>query len=405
LVVFLGAGLTIGTTQYSFGEFAAPLRAEFGWSQTALNLSLSFSLVSALLAPLIGRIADRWGVRPVLFWSLLSAGAGFLLRPLISELWHWYLFSALVYLGFPGATVLAAGKLVPLWYPATRGRMMGVVTTGHNVGGLLMPPLAATLIAAAGWPAAYLVFGALLVAVAIAALLVVTEDRATVVRAMRRSGRAAQVPVAGAVATGLTLAEALRSRRFWLVLIGLVGGTFTYQGILTQLRQHFEELGFSPAAATAGLAVVAAMGIGSKLVFGRASEHLGARGSAIVSMLIQALGVVVMATAASPATAWVGIIIFGAGFGGLGALLVLVVQEVVGMKQFGTIVGVVQMTFLISWGGGPLLAGRVHDATGSFSGAFLLVAGIFVAGAAALAVARPSNNGHRRRDASQSVSG
>ena len=390
ICVFATSGLTIGASQYAFGEFVAPLRGEFGWTQTQINLALSFALIANLGAPLIGRAADRWGIRPVLFLSLLSIAAGFLLRPLISEPWHLYLFSSLVYLGFPGATLLAVGKLVKLWYPATPGRITGAVTSGNNVGGLTLPALAAVIIAAFGWREAFLAYGVLSLALAVVALLVVTEDKERVARAMDATGRGHLTGrSAVAAAEGLTVAEALRSRRFWLTMAGLVAASFTYQGVLTQLRQHFEEIGMPPVHATAGLALIAAMGVGSKLLFGRASERISARWATVISITLQTAGVIVLALAQGPTAGWIGIVIFGTGFGGLGALLVLAVQEVVGMKQFGTVMGVVQAASVLSFAGGPLLAGIVHDASGGYGPAFLVFAGLFIVGTLLLIAARP----------------
>ena len=379
VVAFLSTGLTIGTSQYAFGEFAGPLREAFGWSQTALNLSLSLAVVSGLVAPFAGRALDRGGARPVTVVSLLLVAAGFLLRPLISSLWHWYLFSALIYAGFPGATVLPAGKLVGLWFPATRGRVMGAVTSGNNAGGLIMPALAAALIAAGGWQWGYLAFGILLLLLALAALLIIREDEALVSREMHRTHRGeAARESRRLMGSGISLRQALHTRSFWLILCGLFGATFTYQGVLTQLRQHFAEQGFAPALATTGLAVIAAMGIGSKLAFGRASERWTARRSCVVSVGLQTVGLVIMALAPSAPAMWCGIFVFGLGFGGLGALLVLIVQESFGMKEFGSIQGVVQVAMTGSMAAAPLLAGWIHDRTGSFSAAFLIIAGVFV---------------------------
>ena len=380
VVAFLSTGLTIGTTQYAFGEFAAPLRDHFGWSQTALNLSLALAVVSGLVAPFAGRALDRWGARPVAVVSLLLVAAGFLLRPLITSLWHWYLFSALIYAGFPGATTLPAGKLVGLWFPASRGRVMGAVTAGNNAGGLTMPALAAALVAAGGWQWGYAAFGIVLLLLALAALAVIREDPALVEREMRRTRRGGAAQASRRLMnSGVTLRQALRRRSFWLILAGLFGATFTYQGVLTQLRQHFAEQGFTPALATAGLAVIAGMGIGSKLAFGALSERWTARRCCIASVGLQTVGLVVMALAASAPVMWCGIVVFGLGFGGLGALLVLIVQEAFGMKEFGSIQGAVHVAVTGSMAAAPVLAGWIHDRTGSFSAAFLIIAAVFVA--------------------------
>lgn len=389
-IVFLSTGLSVGMTQYSFGEFAGPLKEQFGWTQTQLNLSLAFSFISGIIAPFMGGLSDRAGIRPVMFGSLLLIAIGFALRPFITELWHWYLFSALVYAGFPGATLLPAGKVVGLWFPKTRGRVMGAVMAGNNFGGMTMPPLAAGIIAVVSWEVAYVTFAVIMALLALVALLVVVEDSASVRVEMERTGRGDQVEISQAAAqTGVTVRQALRNRNFWLIMIGLVAATFTYQGVLTQLRQHFEESGFEPALATTAVSIIAGMGIGSKLAFGRASERITARIATVISVLLQAIGVLMIASADTQALLWVGIFVFGLGFGGLGALTVLVVQEAFGMKEFGGIMGVVQVGMIVSGAGAPFLAGALHDSTGSFDSTFLIIVGIFAIGIVALLFARP----------------
>ena len=389
-VVFLSTGLSIGMAQYAFGEFAGPLKEQFGWSQTQLNLSLAFTFVSGILAPFIGGLSDRFGIRLVMVGSVALIAIGFALRPFITELWHWYLFSAIVYAGFPGATMLPAGKVVGVWFPKTRGRVMGAVFAGNNFGGMTMPPLAAGIIAAMSWEAAYVTFALIMAVLALVTLLVVVEDDASIKVEMERTGRSDFVKIAQAAArSGITVRQALVNRNFWLVMVGLVAATFTYQGVLTQLRQHFEENGFEPALATTAVAIIAGMGIGSKIAFGRASEKITARVAAIISVLLQAIGVLFMAMADNQILLWAGIFVFGLGFGGLGALIVLVVQEAFGMKEFGGIMGVVQVGMIISGAGAPFLAGALHDSSGSYDSTFLIIVGIFVVGIVALLLARP----------------
>ncbi|MBI01677.1 MAG: hypothetical protein CL783_04280 [Chloroflexi bacterium] len=390
IVVFLSTGLSVGMTQYAFGEFAGPLKEQFGWSQTQLNLSLAFSFISGLCAPFVGTLSDRIGIRPVMFGSILIIAIGFLMRPFITELWHWYLFSALVYTGFPGATVLPGGKMVGLWFPRTRGRMMGAVMAGNNFGGITMPPLAAAIIVVFNWQTAYVVFGVIMGALAVMALFVIVEDENKVESEMKRTGRGDQAQIARAAAqAGVTLKQALRNRNFWLVTVGLVAATFTYQGVLTQLRQHFEESGFTPAMATTAVSTIAGMGIFSKLAFGRASEKITARIATILSIGLQMVGVLIIAQVDASHLLWLGIFVFGLGFGGLGALALLVVQEMFGMKEFGGIMGIMQVGMIASGTGAPMMAGAIHDSSGSFDSAFLIVAAIFVVGIAALALARP----------------
>ena len=130
------------------------------------------------------------------------------------------------------------------------------------------------------------------------------------------------------------------------------------------------------------------MGIGSKLAFGRATERFSARKATALSVVFQAAGVALMITPGDAAVMWAGIIVFGLGFGGLGALIVLVVQQTFGLREFGSIMGVFQMASIISISGGPWLAGAIHDRNGSYDVAFATIIGIFIAGAVALMLVR-----------------
>jgi MFS family permease len=388
VVVFLSTGLSIGMAQYSFGEFAGPLQEKFGWTQTQLNFSLTFAFISGILAPFIGRLSDRFGTRPVMFGSLSLIALGFVLRPLITELWHWYLFSALVYAGFPGATVLPSGKMVGLWFPETRGRVMGAVTAGNNFGGVTMPVLAASMIATFSWQVAYVAFAAIMLTLAFVALAVIKESPDDVDAERARTGRG-PLPRGGRGAlSGMNLHDALRTSSFWLVITGITAASFTYQGVLTQLRQFFGENGFQPALATSAVTIIAAMGIASKLAFGRSTERFSARRATAVSIAFQALGVGLMISQGGTVMIWAGIIVFGIGFGGLGALIVLVVQETFGLREFGSLMGVFQMANIVSIAGGPWLAGAIHDRYGTFDQAFAIIIGIFILGIITLVVAR-----------------
>ena len=134
-VVFLGMAVGIGGTHYSFGLFVEPLEQEFGWNRTQLNASLSFAAVSSLVAPLIGRALDKFGARPVMAASILTLALTFGLRPLMGNVWHWYLLSLVHFVAFPGATMLAGPKLVGELVPEDSGADDGGVVDGGKLRG------------------------------------------------------------------------------------------------------------------------------------------------------------------------------------------------------------------------------------------------------------------------------
>ena len=395
-VVFSSTAVAVGVSQYAFGLFIAPIEETFGWTRTEISASLSFAAVGGLSAPLLGRAMDRFGARPILAISLVVFGLSFCLRPLMTELWHWYALSFMQFATFSGLTVLPAGRLVAAWFPRIRGRMTGVAATGNNVGGLVMPVCIAALLAAMSWSEAYLVLGAASFVIAGAALLVVRE--APPVAGARRprphgageGGGEGAAPLAPAL-PDRDLREMVRTRAFYAVLVAITLGTFTYSAILPHVLVHLVNKGMANASALSALGALATAGVCGKLLFGWMSERYGARrmmmsnliGQAAFTALLAGAGHIGVLAAAAP--------LFGLFMGGFGALYILVVQESFGLRHYGSVMGLMNLGTVVSFGLGPLLAGASYDLSGGYGTAFLIVCGLFGVGAVSLVFARPSS--------------
>lgn len=383
---FFTSAFVSGGSQYGFGLFVTPLEEEFGWSRTQINVSLSIGLLSGLLSPFVGVVIDRYGARWLMTASLVIVAASFFVRVGMTEIWQWYLSSALLAVGMPG-TFQPVGKLIGAWFPHTRGRMMGTAITGNNVFGLVGAPLLTLVINAQGWRLAYAIIGTGLAAVAVAVWLIVLDrprpDEEE--RPKERAGKPRQ-PVADAT---YTLNQAVRGRTFWLLLLGVTCAGFSYPSFMTQLIPHLEAEGWSSSKAALALTVLAGTALCSKLTWGWLSERLTARVSFVIAISIMSSGVVLVTLAGDSALVFPAIVYFGSGFGGIGPLMSLVILETFGLKHYGSIQGVVSMVLttvpvLI----GPILAGRLFDATGSYETSFWIAAGIFAAGGVLVASAR-----------------
>ena len=395
---FVSTGLTIGTGQYAFGVFVEPLEAEFGWTRTQLNAALSLSAVAALSSPIIGRIMDRVGARPVMAFSLMLIGVSFAFRPFMTHIWHWYALGVVQALGFTGATILPAGKLVGLWFQKTRGRMMGIATMGNNFGGLTMTPLAGLVVGMSGWRWGYGVF-AILIFVAVPLMLFIIRDKPEdVQREMERlrdrgdkESDDALSPTSAPILTlsGFTVSEVLRTRTFYIVTLGIVAASFSYSAVLTQIIPHLENEGVSLTQASLALSVLAAFGMAGKFIFGMLAERIPVRFALMLSLLIQVVGLILLSRWANTPFLWAFMPFYGIAFGAVGALMPLLVQESFGVRYFGSILGLVNLATILPIVVGPLMVGAFYDSTGDYRMAFLTVAAIFVAGSVALSLARP----------------
>ena len=372
-VLFVGNGLNVGSSVYSFGLFIAPLEAEFGWQRTAISASLSFAAVGSLASPLVGRLVDRYGSRPVMTISLLLLGLSFLLRPLMLELWHWYALSFLQFLAMSGVSAIPAGQLIPVWFGSIQGRIMGLAVAGINVGGITIPLFVRGILTFDSWRTAYAAIGLAGIILALAAMIFVRE-------APPRSHAATFDEAPGSL--GITAREALRTKSFYAIMGTMLLGSFAHLGVLPALVPHFANLGASPALATITVTVMAAMGLLSKPAFGYMAERITAKRAMMLTLTLQCAGAILLVV--SPVVAWVGLPVFGIGMGAHGALFPLLVRESFGLRHIGSILGMLTVATVVPFGLGPVIAGLSFDIVGSYAPAFTLFAALFLISAVGL---------------------
>ena len=102
LTVFLdllGVGILVPVIPFLVGEYSTA-------GLTVGLMALTFSGAQFLAAPLLGRLSDRWGRRPVLVLSVLGSGVGYVLFALGGALWVYFL--ARLIDGITGGNISAA---------------------------------------------------------------------------------------------------------------------------------------------------------------------------------------------------------------------------------------------------------------------------------------------------------
>jgi MFS family permease len=396
-VVFLGAALAIGSSNYAFSLFVEPIEDSFGWRRTYISASLSFMALGSLAGPFLGTLMDRHGARPIMTASLVLIGLSFVLRPLMTELWHWYGLSALQFIAFSGAAILPAGRLVGLWFPEKRGRVMGITMMGNNFGGLAIPPLVGLAMGSTGsWGTAYFTLGLATIGLAVLTMVVIAEPgpRAKAQAAKAPSAKPGTGSVRSRRIDGWTFRQAARTRAFFAITVAILLGNFTYTTVLAHVSVHLEGHGISETSAIWAISVLAASGMAGKVLLGYMTERVAARFVMMVSFGGQIVGIILMLTAVSGGVMWLSVGLFGFFMGSFGALAPLLVQDSFGIKNFGSIMGIISATTVVSFGIGPILAGLSFDFYDGYGPVFIGVAVAFGVAAIALTqAATPSPSG------------
>ena len=171
-ISFVGFG-----SAYTFSAFVESLQTNFAASRG--SVSLVFSLAGFLyfgLGVISGPLADRYGARRLSLIGMVLVGLGLEFAGMartLAEVYVAYGLGVGLGVGFSYVPVLGA---VQRWFVKRRGFASGIAVSGIGVGTLVMPPLAAFLIATWGWRYAYAVLGILSIVVGVGMAFFIEDD-------------------------------------------------------------------------------------------------------------------------------------------------------------------------------------------------------------------------------------
>lgn len=107
-------------------------------------LFASYSIMQLIFTPVLGRLSDRYGRRPILLISLLGTAAGFLILGLATTLWM--LFLGRIIDGISGGNISTAqAYIADVTTPENRARGMGMIGAAFGLGFIFGPAIGGIL--------------------------------------------------------------------------------------------------------------------------------------------------------------------------------------------------------------------------------------------------------------------
>jgi MFS family permease len=359
--VFLAALLAFLAIGAALPVLPGYVRGPLHGSDLAVGVVVgAFALTAVVFRPLAGRQADHRGRRIVLVAGSLAMAAGGALYLLAGSVGA--LVAARLVVGMGEGAVYTAGATwaVDLAPEDRRGLALGLF--GLSVwGGLSLGPLAGELLrSGAGYDAVWILTAALPLAGALIAMRLPEPPRAAVEQPGPLSffPRAAHRPGAALALANLGYAALAGFVVLHLSARGIGGGATVFTAF--------------------AVAVFA-----SRLVLSRVPDRAGARRTATVAGLLEAVGLLVIALAMSLPVALVGAVVVGIGFSMLFPSLALMVVGEVGDDRRGSALGAFTAFFDIGVG----LGGPIAGVTASLAGypAVFVLGAVAAFGTAALA--------------------
>ena len=360
---------------FSFGVFLAPLITEFGWSSALTSFVFSaYSLSYSLGAILIGRLADRYGVRSTIALGGVLITLALVLSSRADAIWELYLtFGAMGGVGAAAFWIPPTKAVIEHFETSTSLNMaVSVVAVGTGAGTLLISPVAGFFITEYGWRICYLLFALLSAVISAFGVMVIASPRG--------SGSS----VSEANQTGQRLSDAIRTRNFWSLFgMYVLGCGIARYTVLVYIAVYVLAAGFSLQAGALCVGLIGGGSILGRLGSGLLSRVLRDNLILLVSFVLQGVASIVVVLSGNIWLIYGSAFVFGIGYGAYVPQFPLLTMRSFGMKSYGLVYGVISSGLGFgALAGPPVLGGLLFSATGNYfltfvlSGAFSLVAAV-----------------------------
>jgi MFS family permease len=372
-VAFLAVSVSFGpVVVFTFGVFLRPVSEEFGWTRGEISLAFSVAaLTVSFVSPLIGRLTDRYGARPiVVVCASIYAAAYASLSWLMGSLAQLYATYFVIGLVGNGATQLPYSQTITEWFDRRRGIALSLMMTGVGLGILVMPPLAQHLIDGYGWRNAYLALGALMFAAAVPlpALL------------LRRGGLAAQSSSKAVPGEGMKVREAVRTRVFWIILACFFLQSAALNGCVAHLAPMLTDGGLTTAQAAVAASLLGGCTMAGRLATGWMLDRFFAPRVAAAFFGMATAGVLVLLLPTTQTTALAASALLGFSMGAEADAMPYLVSRYFGLRSFTELFGYTFSAYAVAGALGPGLMGLGFDRFGDYRATIIGLALTIAAG-------------------------
>jgi MFS family permease len=338
--------------------------ADMGGARSVPSLATSLAwLGSGAGGILMGRIADRYGIR----WSVISGSTMMMVGLLISagatQPWQLYVGHGL-FMGLIGNSGLNAPLMVYVsrWFDRRRGSALALISSGGYLAGFVWPTIFERSIAIFGWRGTmmgFAVFQFALIAPLAIAFLRTPPDMGVAGGAQAQAGGKRTVfGWNGNVVFGI-----------------LAFASFLCCVTMSMPQQHLvafcTDLGMSATLGAAMLSLLLGMGFFSRQAWGWVSDRIGGLLTALLSSGLQGIAMSGFLFVQGEFSVFAASIAFGIGFSALIPAYILTIRELYPLNEAHWRVPTLMLLSGVGMATGGWLAGYLYDLHGFYTPAFL----------------------------------
>ena len=368
-------------TADTYVVFLLPLEHDLGWtrSQTTSVYSI-YLLVTGLSSPIVGMLFDRFGPRALYTCGMTSLAGAYLLAPQVHTLWQFYATVG-VMTGIAAASLgmVPSSSLISRWFRERLGTAISAAFAGLGLGALFIVPGVQYLLQTHGWRESYQIMGGVLLAFVPLVFLLPWKRFAEGHPEYGQPKRSSVAPE-----HEWTVRTAMRTRMFWgLVWVFFFTSTGMYT-IMVQTVAYLVEQGFSPIVAATAFGTSSMLSVVGVLGTGAIADRIGPRRIVSLTFVGSIAGVtllLLMTWLPARGLLIAYVLAFGICQGARGPIVSSISTRLFAGKNVAAIYGIIFASNAVGAGLGSLMAGVLHDFSGSYRPSFVFsVCALFIAG-------------------------
>jgi len=359
--------LAAGNFHYSFGVLLKPIISRFGWSRGAVSGCVSGrSIMSGLIAPIVGSVSDRFGARRFVLIGIFLVGISYLLSSQISSLWHLYLLlSVLLGIGL-GILYTPLMATATRWFGGKSALANGIVLSGFGMGQILVPPAATYIILRYGWETCFIVLGIVALGLGTLAWSFVRPAPQSIISPPLPESASTNTPAND----DYTLSEALHTTAFRILFLIQLLDALCYLMVAIHIVAAATDAGILPEAAAIILTLSGITNTVGRLALGGLATKIGNKTALALCLAVEVPMLFLLVGASDLGVFYIIAAVYGLVHGGISPVIITLSGSFFGTRSVGGIIGTLTLGLTMGVAIGPLLAGYIFDVTGSYSLAF-----------------------------------
>lgn len=350
--------------------FVLPVTGELGFERGDwMTYMVILSLSCVVASPILGKLMGKGHLK---IWVALACVLGFIGYFGFSRaesLTTFYLFAIILGIGFAGTAPMPVSILINKWFGAKiRGTATGIAFLGSGLGGMILSPILNAVITASGWRAGYVTLGIVFLVLGAIVLIFVNDDPAS--KGFTRMGEDEGEKLAEeGEKKGKNLAQAMRTPEFYFAVVSTILVVLASSAILANSVAYFVGCGIAEGKAAWLHGLLLGSLILGKPLAGIITDKVGVKASSVIVTIIFActFAMLYIMPAAAGVLVFAVIACYGLGGPTITVIPPLMVNGLFGDKDYGTLVGVMNMATSIGGAFGGTVAAKVYDMTGSYS--------------------------------------